>query len=322
MILSKRRNGMPEKILVALGGNALIKIGEKGTIQDQARNLNETLPQLVELILEGHQLVITHGNGPQVGHILMRVEEARGKAYDLPLDVCVAQSQGEIGYLIQRGLYNLLKRRKVNRTVTTVVSQVVVDPNDLRMKTPSKPIGLFYSKVQIRELLGRGYQMAEDAHRGCRRIVPSPLPLRIVESEAIRQLSEDGIIVIAVGGGGIPVSVNIDESIDGVEAVIDKDWSSSLLAGDIGAERLLNLTSVEYAKLHFESSREQDIGTVTVSQAKKYLGEGHFLPGSMEPKMEAAVHFIEKGGREVIITSSEKALEGLKGETGTHVVPD
>jgi carbamate kinase len=311
---------MPEKILVALGGNALIKAGQKGTIQEQAINLDETLAQLVELIQQGCQLVISHGNGPQVGHILIRVEEARGKAYDLPLEVCVAQSQGEIGYLIQQRLRNLLQRQKIHRSVTTVVSQVVVDPHDPRMKTPTKPVGPFYPKEQIGELKGRGYHIAEDAHRGYRRVVPSPLPIRIVESEVIKQLSENGTIVVAVGGGGIPVSANQDETINGVEAVIDKDWSSSLLAIDIGVERLLNLTSVDHAKLHFESNREQDLDTVTVSQAKQYLAEGHFLPGSMEPKMEAAVYFLENGGREVIITSPEKALQGLKGKTGTHVV--
>jgi carbamate kinase len=311
---------MPEKILVALGGNALIKPEQKGTIQEQAINLDETLAQLVELIQQGHQLVITHGNGPQVGHILIRVEEARGKAYDLPLDVCVAQSQGEIGYLIQQRLCNLLQRQKINRAVTTVISQVVVDANDPRMKTPTKPVGPFYIKEQARELTGRGYDIAEDAHRGYRRVVPSPLPIRIVESEVIQQLCENGTIVIAVGGGGIPVSVNQNETMKGVEAVVDKDWSSSLLAIDIGVKRLLNLTSVEHAKLHFESSREQNLETVTVSQAKQYLAEGHFLPGSMEPKMEAAIHFLENGGRAVIITSPEKALQGFQGKTGTHVV--
>ena len=311
---------MPEKILVALGGNALIQAGQKGTIQDQANNLDETLPQLVDLIQQGHQLVITHGNGPQVGHILIRVEEARGKAYDLPLDVCVAQSQGEIGYLIQQRLHNLLQRQKINRPVSTVVTQVIVDPNDPRMKTPNKPVGPFYSKEQTGELKGRGYDITEDAHRGYRRVVPSPLPIRIVESEVIHRLWESGTIVIAVGGGGIPVSVTQDDQIEGVEAVIDKDWSSSMLAINIGAERLLNLTSVDYAKLHFESSREENLETVTVSQAKQYLAEGHFLPGSMEPKMEAAVYFLENGGREVIITSPEKTLQGFQGKTGTHVV--
>ncbi|MDX1411175.1 MAG: carbamate kinase [Nitrospirales bacterium] len=311
---------MPEKILVALGGNALIKTGQIGTIQEQRNNLEEPLSQLVELIRQGHQLVVTHGNGPQVGHILIRVEEARGKAYDLPLDVCVAQSQGEIGCLIQQGLHNLMQRQKINRPITTVVSQVVVDADDPRMKIPTKPIGPFYTKEQIKALMERGYDIAEDAHRGYRRVVPSPLPIRIVESEVLRQIFESGTIVIAVGGGGIPVSATQDDKIKGVEAIIDKDWSSSLLAIDIGAERLLNLTSVDYAKLHFESSREQDLELVTVSQAKQYLAEGHFLPGSMEPKMEAAVHFLENGGREVIITSPNNALQGFRGKTGTHVV--
>lgn len=313
---------MPEKILVALGGNALIKAGEKGTIQEQALRLEDTLTQLVELIQEGHQLVITHGNGPQVGHILIRVEEARGKAYDLPLDVCVAQSQGEIGYLIQQRLRNLLQSQKISRLVMTVISQVVVDANDPRMKTPVKPVGPFFTSEQVLELKGRGYELAEDAHRGYRRVVPSPLPIRIVDSEVIQQLWESGTIVIAVGGGGIPVFRDKDDQLVGVEAVVDKDWSSTLLAIKIGVERLLNLTSVEHAKLHFETPREQDLETLTVSQAKEYLAGGHFLPGSMEPKIEAAIYFLEKGGREVIITCPEKALQGLQGKTGTHLVPD
>ena len=313
---------MPEKLLVALGGNAVIKAGQEETIQEQAINLDETLAQLVELIHKGHQLVLAHGNGPQVGHILIRVEESRGKAYDLPLDVCVAQSQGEIGYLIQQGLHNLLQGQKIKRSVVTIVSQVVVDEHDPRMKSPSKPIGPSFSKEQANAFKGRGYDIVEDAHRGYRRVVPSPLPIRIVESEVIQQLCENGTIVIAVGGGGIPVSCCQQKTMKGLEAVIDKDWSSSLLAIDIGAERLLNLTSVEYAKLHFESSGEQNLRTVTVSKDKQFLAEGHFLPGSMEPKMEAAVYFLENGGREVIITSPENALQGLQGKTGTHVVPD
>ena len=253
---------------------------------------------------------------------MIRVEEARGKAYDLPLDVCVAQTQGEIGYLIQQGLHNHMQRTKINRPIATVVSQTVVDTDDPRMKISTKPVGPFYTKEQAKALMGKGYDVAEDATRGYRRVVPSPLPIRILESEVIQQLCENGTIVIAVGGGGIPVSVTHDGQIQGVEAVIDKDWTSSVLAIDIGVERLLNLTSVDYAKLHFESSREQDLETVTVSQAKQYLVEGHFLPGSMEPKMEAAVHFLENGGHEVIITSPNKALQGFRGKTGTHVVRD
>lgn len=313
---------MSESILVALGGNALIKAGQEGTIQEQAANLDDTLTHVVELIRQEHRLVITHGNGPQVGHILIRVEEARGKAYDLPIDVCVAQSQGEIGYLIQQRLHSLLQRQKINRQVATVISRVVVDVNDPRMKNPSKPVGPFYTEEQMGELKKRGYCIAEDAHRGYRRMIPSPLPLRIVEADVIRQLCEHGTIVIAVGGGGVPVAVDQHGTLKGVEAVVDKDWSSSLLAHNIGVERMLNLTGVDYAKLHFESFREQNLETVTVRQAKQYLAEGHFLPGSMEPKIEAAIDFLENGGREVIITSPEKALQGFKGKTGTHVILD
>lgn len=310
---------MAEKILVALGGNALIKPGQEGTIQEQTANLNEVMAQLVEIIKEGHQVIITHGNGPQVGHILIRVEEARQKAYDIPLDVCVAQSQGEMGYLIQQQLCNLLARHKMHRPIATILSQVVVDKHDPQMNNPSKPIGPFFSKEQGTDLQKRGYTVFEDAHRGYRRVAPSPLPMRILESDTIRQLCEQGTIVIAAGGGGIPVSFNQEGLLEGIEAVVDKDWASSVLAIDLGVECMLNLTGVEHAKLHFGLKREENLKGLTIQQAKTYLAEGHFLPGSMKPKIESAIHFLEHGGKEVIITSPDKALDGFYRQTGTHL---
>jgi carbamate kinase len=313
---------MPDKILVSLGGNALVKAGQRGTLQEQTANLSEWLPQLVEMIREGDQLVITHGNGPQVGHNLIRVEEARHKAYELPLDVCVAQSQGEIGYLIQAQLHNLLCLHQINRSVATVISQVVVDPEDPRMKNPTKPVGPFYESDDVEDLKKRGYWVAEDAHRGFRRMVPSPLPIRILETDVIRDMVENGTIVIAVGGGGIPVEQREDGTISGVEAVVDKDWSASLLALSIGVKRILDLTAVGYAKLHFHSPSEKNLHTLTVKEAKGYLNDGHFWPGSMGPKIEAAIHFLENGGQEVIITSPDNAVKSLGGKAGTHIYPE
>ena len=313
---------MPEKILVALGGNALVKAGQRGTVPEQAANLKESLTCVVELIRRGHRVVITHGNGPQVGHILIRTEEARGKAYELPLDVCVAQSQGETGYLIQQGLQRLLHRNGVDKPVTVLVTRTVVGRDDPRMKIPSKPVGPFYTKDQAARLSEQGCHLVEDAHRGYRRVVPSPVPLRIVEAEVIRRLFEEGVVVIACGGVGIPVSVEADGTLTGVEAVVDKDLASSALAAAVGADTILDLTAVDSVKLHFGSPQERSLETLTVAEAKKYLNEGHFAPGSMGPKIEAAISFLEQGGGEVIITLPERTIEALEGRAGTHVYLD
>jgi len=312
---------MSDRLVIALGGNALIKPGQAGTIPEQLANLDASLADVVELIGEGHRVALTHGNGPQVGNIVIRAEEARGKAYDLPLDVCVAQSQGELGYLIQRALRNALSRSGIARPVVTVLTQVLVDRQDPRMRSPSKPIGPFYTAAQADELRRRGYALMEDAHRGYRRVVPSPVPLRVIEQEVIRQLFESGAIVIAAGGGGIPVALAEDGTLVGVEAVVDKDLTSSLLATALRADRLLDLTAVERVKLDFGTPRERDIERMTLDEARRYLAEGHFAPGSMGPKIEAAIAFLERGGREVIITRPEVALAAYRGRTGTHIYP-
>ena len=312
---------MAEPILVALGGNALVKAGQRGSIAEQAANLCESLKGVVELIRRGHSVVITHGNGPQVGHILIRAEEARGKAYDLPLDVCVAQSQGEIGYLIQQTLQNLLRSEGIDRPVVTLISRTVVDKHDPRMKRPTKPVGPFYTMEQAVALKYRGLCMVEDAHRGYRRVVPSPLALRVLEADLIRRLVDDGTVVIGVGGGGVPVSAGTDGRLEGVEAVVDKDLASSVLAVTIGIKQIVDLTSVEHAKLNFGSPAEKALDRMTLAEAKAYLGEGHFAPGSMGPKIEAAIHFLEHGGGKVLITSPDKTIEGFEGRTGTHIYP-
>jgi carbamate kinase len=313
---------MAEKILVALGGNALVRAGQRGTIEEQAANLDLALTGVVPLIQRGCLVIMTHGNGPQVGHILLRVEAARHRAYDLPLDVCVAQSQGEIGYLIQQSLVNKLRRAGIERPVVAVLCQTLVDQHDPRMKSPSKPVGPFYAREEAMTLKKEGYCLVEDSHRGFRRVVPSPEPIQIMEKDIIHRLLDEGVIVIAGGGGGIPVYAEEDGTLQGVEAVVDKDLVSSQLAVACGVERILDLTSVEYAKLHFGSPRECNLQSITVTEAKRYLAEGHFAPGSMGPKIEAGIYFLEHGGREFVITHTEKALDGFEGRTGTHVYPD
>ncbi len=313
---------MSERLVIALGGNALIKPGQAGTIPEQLTTLEESLRSVVEMVRQGHRIALTHGNGPQVGNILIRVEEARGKAYDVPLDVCVAQSQGEMGYLIQRTLSNLLRRSGIARPVATVLTQVIVEPIDPHGHAPPKPIGPFYTAAQAEELKRKGYTLMEDAHRGYRRVVPSPRPIRIVEQEVIATLFESGVIVIAVGGGGIPVVFTEGEMLAGTEAVVDKDLASSLLATALGADRLLDLTAVENVKLYFGTPQERAIERMTLTEARRYLAEGHFAPGSMGPKIEAAIAFLERGGREVIITRPEMAAAALHGRAGTHIYPD
>jgi len=315
-------DSMSERLVIALGGNALIKPGQSGTLPEQLATLEESLGSIVELIRHGHRIALTHGNGPQVGNILLRVEEARGKAYDVPLDVCVAQSQGEMGYLIQRTLSNLLRRSGIARPVVTVLTQVLVDPADPQGRVPTKPIGPFYTAAQAEELKQKGYALMEDAHRGYRRVVPSPRPVRIVEQEVISALFESGVIVIAVGGGGIPVVLTEGEMLAGIEAVVDKDLASSLLATALGADRLLDLTAVENVKLYFGTPQERALERMTLTEARRYLAEGHFAPGSMGPKIEAAIAFLERGGREAIITRPEMAVAALQGRAGTHIYPD
>jgi carbamate kinase len=312
---------MAERIVVALGGNALIRPGQRGTIEEQRVTLTNSLAGVVELIRQGYEVILTHGNGPQVGNILLRAEAARDQAYEIPLDVCDAQSQGEMGYLIQQCLQNLLREHGIHRPVATVITQVIVDQTDPRMKKPSKPVGPFCTAKQAEALKAKGFQMAEDSGRGYRRVVPSPMPLKIVEQEIIRKLLDRDVIVIAVGGGGIPVYVSEKGDLVGVEAVIDKDLASSLLAISLKADKLLDLTAVEKVKLHFGTPAEQKLDKLCLEQAKKFLREGHFAPGSMGPKIEAAIQFLESGGKEVIITLPERALDALQGRTGTHVVP-
>ncbi len=306
--------------VVALGGNAITREGERDTIPRQFANTRESLSGIVELIKDGYNLAITHGNGPQVGNAVLRVELAKGKATYLPLQICVADTEGGIGYMIEQCLGNRLKDEEIKRDVVTIVTQVVVDENDPSIKNPTKFIGQFYSKKQAQIFIEeRDWIMKEDSKRGWRRVVPSPVPLEIVEKKTIKTLVDKGIIVIAAGGGGVPVYKENGELI-GLDAVIDKDRASAVLARDIGAELLLILTGVEKVALHFGTREQKNLNILSLKDAKRFLATGHFPPGSMGPKIEAAIQFLESGGREVIVTSIKKAYQSVKKKAGTRIV--
>ena len=314
---------MEEKkvVVIALGGNAILQPGQKGTFEEQMKNVETTCKQLTQMVLSGkYKIVITHGNGPQVGNILLQNETAKGVAAPMPLYVCGAESQGLIGYMIQQSLHNLLQDvGKGDIPVATVVTQVVVDKNDPAFQNPTKPVGPFYSKEEAKRLADeKGYHVKEDAGRGWRRVVPSPDPLEIFEKEAIRQLIAARSIVIASGGGGIPV-VKKDGKLEGVDAVIDKDLAGERLAVDVEAKVFLILTDVDEVKLNYKTPQERGISKMTVEEAKRYRDEGHFAKGSMEPKVRAAIRFIEAGGEKAIITSLGKAMDALEGKAGTTI---
>jgi carbamate kinase len=309
--------------VVALGGNAITKKGEEDTVARQFANTRESLRGIVELIRDGYNLAITHGNGPQVGNAVLRVELARGEAPVLPLGICVADTEGGMGYMIEQSLGNRLKKEKIEREVVTVVTQVIVDRDDPSIRKPTKFIGQFYPKAEAKKLAKQnGWMVREDRGKMWRRVVPSPIPLEIVEKKTIKTLVRNGIIVISAGGGGIPVYVDNDGKLEGVDAVIDKDRASAVLARDIGAELLLILTEVEKVALHHGTLLEQNLDRLTLDEAKRYLAEKHFPPGSMGPKIEAAIQFLEAGGKEVIITSIPKAYDSVKKRNaGTRIVP-
>lgn len=308
--------------MVALGGNAITKKGEEDTIARQFANTRESLRGVVELIRDGYNLAITHGNGPQVGNAIFRVELARGKAPILPLGICVADTEGGMGYMIEQSLKNRLNKEGIRRDVVTIVTQVIVDKDDPSIKEPTKFIGQFYTRQEAKKLAkNRGWVVKEDRAKTWRRVVPSPNPLEIVEKKTIKSLVEKGVVVIAAGGGGIPVYVEKNGALEGMDAVIDKDRASAVLARDIGAELLLILTEVEKVALHFGTLLQIDLDKLTVEEAKKYLKEGHFPSGSMGPKIEAAIQFLESGGKEVIITSIPRAYDAVKKKTaGTRIV--
>jgi carbamate kinase len=313
-----------EIVVIALGGNAILRPGQRGTFEEQMENIRTTCEQLAEMVTSGrYKIVITHGNGPQIGNILLQNEAAKEVAAPMPLDACGAESQGLIGYMIQQTLHNILAQRgRGDIPIVTVITQVVVDKADPAFQDPTKPIGPFYIEEEASRLAReKGYQMREDAGRGWRRVVPSPDPLEIFEKEAIRSLLKDHAIVIASGGGGIPV-MREDGTIRGVEAVIDKDLAGERLAEDVGAKTFLILTDVDQVKLNYKTLAERGISRMTLAEAQRYHAEGHFAPGSMEPKIRAAIRFLEASGERAVITSLGKVLDALEGKAGTTITKD
>lgn len=308
--------------VVAIGGNSLIKDKNHQTVPDQYEAARETCVHIAGMIEQGWDVAIGHGNGPQVGFILRRSELARHELHEVPLDVCGADTQGAIGYMLQQNLYNEFLRRGLKKQAATVVTQVLVDRNDPAFRNPSKPIGSFMTQEEaLRRRDEEGWDVVEDAGRGWRRVVPSPLPQRVVEADAVMRLLEAGIVVITVGGGGIPVVEDEHGNLRGCAAVIDKDYASSLLARSIGADLFLISTAVEKVALNYGKPNQKWLDHMTLQEAKKYLAEGHFAPGSMGPKIQAIIWFLEAGGKKAIITNPENIERALQGETGTHIEP-
>jgi carbamate kinase len=309
-----------EKVLIALGGNALLRKGEKGTVEDQLKHVHDTADKFLELIKEGYKISITHGNGPQVGDILLKNEMAKDTLPSMPLDVCGAQSQGFIGYMIQRVLINKLSEANKHIPVVTVLTQVLVNKDDPDFQSPSKPIGPFYSKEEAETLKKeKGWSIVEQIGKGFRRVVPSPDPIDIIEGYVIKKLFKKKVLVISCGGGGIPVIKDSKGDLIGVEAVIDKDHTAAVLAHIIGANILMILTDVEKVFLNFGKEDQKGLDKLSIKEAKEYLKEGEFAKGSMGPKVHAACNFIKNGGKKAIITSLEKCKEALLGKTGTHI---
>jgi carbamate kinase len=308
------------KVVVALGGNALQGKGSPATAEAQLAVVKKTVEFIAEMSCIGYELVIVHGNGPQIGNLLIGAEAAAHIVPPMPFDVCIAMSQGYIGYHIQHSLSHALTKRGLNIPVVTIITQVVVDKHDPAFQTPTKPIGPFYTKEEAERLrMEKGFEMREDANRGWRRVVASPVPQRIVELSCLRELW-DTTIVITAGGGGIPVIEKEDGSFEGIAAVIDKDLVAGKLAENIGADILMILTEVDKVSLHYGLPNQQEIEYLTVHQAEKYINEGHFAPGSMLPKIQAATMFVKNNPeKKAIITSLYKSMDALKGQDGTTI---
>ncbi len=307
-------------IVIALGGNAILQRGERGSFAEQYRNVRNTVTKIADLIERGYRIVITHGNGPQVGSTLLRHEAAKNIVPPLPLDACGAETQGFIGYMIQQALRNELKKRKMDKYVITVVTRVIVDKNDPAFSNPTKPVGPFYTKAEAEKVKEEIPQIVikEDAGRGYRRVVPSPDPKIIAERYAIRSLLDSGFVVVACGGGGIPITEE-EGYAEGVEAVIDKDLAGERLATLIGANKFIILTDVPGAYVDYGTSNARLITHSTPDEMKKIFDEGHFKEGSMGPKVTAALRFVESGGEEAIIAELDKLVDALEGRSGTHI---
>ena len=311
-----------KRVVIALGGNAILQRGQKGTYEEQMNNVRKTARQIADIIEKGYEVVITHGNGPQVGALLLHMDAGQ-QLYGIPaqpMDVAGAMTQGQIGYMIQQALINELRERKIDKPVATIVTQTIVDKNDPAFQNPSKPVGPFYDEETAKRLAKeKGWVVIEDSGRGWRRVVPSPDPKGHVEAPVIVNLVENGFIVIASGGGGVPV-VNENGQLKGVEAVIDKDLAGEKLAEEVKADVFMILTDVNGAAINYGKPNEKWLKDVTAGEMKRYYEEGHFKKGSMGPKVLAAIRFVEWGGERAIIAALDRAVEALEGKTGTQVV--
>jgi len=311
---------MKKRAVIALGGNALIKKDQKGTIYEQFANTRESCRSIVRMVKDDWDIVITHGNGPQVGALVLQNQKAKDITPEMPLGICVAESEGLIGYMVQQCLSNALKRDHIDKAVIALITQVIVDPKDPSLSNPTKPIGPYYSENEAFKMVKEGYQMTK-LPRGWRMVVPSPDPMRIVEGDIIRKMLDDGIIVIASGGGGMPVIEKEGWGLDGLEAVVDKDLAAERLAEAVDASVLLILTDVEKVYLHYNTPKQQPLNKISYSELKDYYLAGEFPPGNMGPKIFAALRFLEFGGNRVIISNIEQGWEALQGQTGTLILP-
>jgi len=307
--------------VVAFGGNALLRPEDQGTQEEQVARAKQAARWLVEIVRAGYRLVIVHGNGPQVGNILIQAEEASTKVPPQSLDLAVAQTEGSIGFLLQQAMRNRLEQSNLSSNVATLLTEVEVDPNDPAFRRPTKPVGPFFTRYRAEALMRDfGWTMKEDANRGWRKVVPSPRPLQILNYDIISTMLDHADVVIAAGGGGIPVVRGRDHQWRGIEAVIDKDFASSLLAAELNAELYIVLTGVPRVAVDYGKPTQRDLERMTVDEAQAYFEEGQFPAGSMGPKIEAAIEFVRQSGREVLITDVDHLREGLEGKAGTRIV--
>lgn len=310
---------MKDTIVIALGGNAIIREGQRGIIEEQYENIEESCGYIADLVEDGYNIIITHGNGPQIGNRLLQNEAAKDIVPTAPLDVCVAETQGQLGFMIKKSLINTLRKRNIDKSVLCLLTQIVVDAEDPAFMHPTKPIGPFYTKEEAEELARtKGYDIVEDSGRGYRRVVASPMPIDIIEKATIKQLAEEGHVVIALGGGGISVTEK-EGILTGIEAVVDKDHGSRLLANLIGAQHLVILTGVPNVAYNFGKSDQVFLPTLNIEDAKKYAKEGQFPAGSMGPKIDAAIDYVESGGGKMIITSMDLLKDAMAGKAGTLI---
>jgi carbamate kinase len=311
----------PKIALVAFGGNAMLPEDQRGLQSEQMRNARRAAELMVHIVRKGYELIIVHGNGPQVGNLLIQMEDASNKIPPYSLDICDAMTEGSMGYMLEKAITNELRRLSIDKEVASLVTQVVVDKDDPAFSIPTKPVGPFYSKFRAQQLAReKGWTMVEDAGRGYRKVVASPRPIDVVPNGIIRELVEAGRIVIAAGGGGIPVIINGNGLFEGVEAVIDKDYAASLLAREVKVDLFVILTAIERVFINFGKPDQAEAPVLTVDEARKHLADGQFPPGSMGPKIRAAVEFIEAGGREVLITKDTHLKASLLNRSGTRIV--